>query len=213
MPSDPKIRASDQDRDRTAALLREHHAAGRLTLDEFNERLDKVYAAKTVGELDALMADLPAIDLYQLPDASLRRGPGGDPRLPWWRPPGALMATHGGFPPGWPARRGGGGPAASLGAPAGRADGHSRRVLAGLASSLGWLALDRFHLLRHLAPERREPDESLVPVGGRAVGVVDARALDHWRTRPRPRGPRHRGRRRAGFRPSPWPGPGRRPAR
>jgi Domain of unknown function (DUF1707) len=107
MPSDPKIRASDQDRDRTAALLREHHAAGRLTLDEFNERLDKVYAAKTVGELDALMADLPAIDLYQLPDASLRRGPGGDPRLPWWRPPGALMATHGGFSPAWQAAWGG----------------------------------------------------------------------------------------------------------
>jgi hypothetical protein len=82
MPSDPKIRASDQDRDRTAALLREHHAAGRLTLDEFNERLDKVYAAKTVGELDALMADLPAIDLYQLPDASLRRGPPGTRGFP-----------------------------------------------------------------------------------------------------------------------------------
>src|SRR5258708_18215836 len=77
MPNDPKIRASDADRDRTAALLREHHAAGRLDLEEFNERLDKAYAAKTVGELDALMADLPAIDLYQLPDASMRRGRGG----------------------------------------------------------------------------------------------------------------------------------------
>jgi hypothetical protein len=107
MPSDPKIRASDQDRDRTAALLREHHAAGRLTLEEFHERLDQVYAAKTMGELDALLADLPAIDLYQLPDASLKRGPGGgsggDPRLPWWRPPGALMAAHGGFSPAWQA--------------------------------------------------------------------------------------------------------------
>jgi hypothetical protein len=107
MPSDPKIRASDQDRDRTAALLREHHAAGRLNLDEFNERLDKVYAAKTMGELDALMADLPAIDLYQLPDASLKRGPSGDPRLPWLRPPGALMATHGAFSPAWQAAWGG----------------------------------------------------------------------------------------------------------
>jgi hypothetical protein len=109
MPNDPKIRASDADRDRTAALLREHHAAGRLDLEEFNERLDKAYAAKTVGELDALMADLPAIDLYQLPDASMRRGRGGgsggggDVRLPWFRPPGALMAADGRFSPAWQA--------------------------------------------------------------------------------------------------------------
>ncbi|HEY7431749.1 MAG TPA: DUF1707 domain-containing protein [Streptosporangiaceae bacterium] len=84
MPSDPKMRASDADRDRTAALLREHHAAGRLTAEEFNERLDRTYAAKTLGELDQLLADLPAIDLYELPDASLRRsrhGPHGG--LPW----------------------------------------------------------------------------------------------------------------------------------
>ncbi len=87
MPSNPKIRASDSDRDRTAALLREHHAAGRLTAEEFHERLDQAYAAKTLGELDELLSDLPAIDLYQLPDASLRRGPPtGDVPLPWWRP-------------------------------------------------------------------------------------------------------------------------------
>ena len=86
MASDPRIRASDADRDRTAALLREHHAAGRLTADEFQERLDKVYKAKTLGELDDLLADLPAIDLYKLPDASLdrgRRGGSGPPPLPW----------------------------------------------------------------------------------------------------------------------------------
>ncbi len=73
MASDPSIRASDQDRDRTARLLREHHAAGRLDPDEFNERLDKVYEAKTIADLDQLTADLPAIDLYPLPDASLPR--------------------------------------------------------------------------------------------------------------------------------------------
>ncbi|HUZ39352.1 MAG TPA: DUF1707 domain-containing protein [Streptosporangiaceae bacterium] len=93
MASDPRIRASDADRDRTAALLREHHAAGRLTAEEFNERLDKTYAAKTLGDLDELLADLPGIDLYQLPDASLqrgnRRGPGGPP-LPWLMAPGAI---------------------------------------------------------------------------------------------------------------------------
>jgi DUF1707 SHOCT-like domain len=71
MAGDPKIRASDADRERAVALLREHHAAGRLTVEEFNERMDKAYAAKTLGEIDELMADLPAIDLYRLPDASL----------------------------------------------------------------------------------------------------------------------------------------------
>ena len=75
MPGDPRIRASDADRDRVASLLREHHAAGRLTAEEFHERMDRALEARTLGELDELMTDLPAIDLYQLPDASLRRGP------------------------------------------------------------------------------------------------------------------------------------------
>ncbi len=74
MPGDPRLRASDADRERTAQLLREHHAVGRLTAEEFDERLNKVFAAKTVGELDALLADLPAIDLYQLPSAGIRPG-------------------------------------------------------------------------------------------------------------------------------------------
>jgi hypothetical protein len=73
MAGDPRLRAADADRDRAAALLREHHAAGRLTAEEFRERLDRAYQAKTMGELDQLLADLPAIDLYELPDAWLRR--------------------------------------------------------------------------------------------------------------------------------------------
>jgi len=85
MPSDPKIRASDADRDRTAALLREHLAAGRLTPEEFHERLDLAYAAKTLGQLDELMADLPGIDLYDLPETKLRRSRSGDAPLPWQR--------------------------------------------------------------------------------------------------------------------------------
>jgi len=67
------MRASDRDRDRTADLLREHHAQGRLDPEEFAERLDKSFTAKTVDELDALTADLPAIDTYPLPAASLPR--------------------------------------------------------------------------------------------------------------------------------------------
>jgi len=73
MPPDPPIRASDQDRERTAHQLREHHAVGRLDAEEFNERLDKVFEAKTIADLEELTADLPAVDLYPLPTASLPR--------------------------------------------------------------------------------------------------------------------------------------------
>ncbi len=73
MPSGPPIRASDTDRERTASQLREHHALGRLDPQEFSDRLDKVYEAKTVADLDELTADLPHIDLYPLPSSSLPR--------------------------------------------------------------------------------------------------------------------------------------------
>jgi hypothetical protein len=99
VPGNPRIRASDADRDRATALLREHHAAGRLTAEEFHERMDKALDAKTLGEIDELMTDLPAIDLYQLPASSLRRTP-PVPRqslVPTDRP-GAVSPA--GFPPG-----------------------------------------------------------------------------------------------------------------
>jgi class 3 adenylate cyclase len=52
-------RVADADRDRTVTLLREHVVEGRLTLDEFSERMGSALEAKTRGELDAVMADLP----------------------------------------------------------------------------------------------------------------------------------------------------------
>jgi hypothetical protein len=58
----PDLRASDEQRDRAAAEIREHYAAGRLTEDEFNERLDAIYRARTQGELRALRRDLPALN-------------------------------------------------------------------------------------------------------------------------------------------------------
>jgi hypothetical protein len=67
MPSTGNLRAADADRDRVAAALREHLAAGRLTTDEFEDRLDRTYAAKTLGDLAAVTADLPSADLEQLP--------------------------------------------------------------------------------------------------------------------------------------------------
>ncbi len=67
MTGDRKIRASDQDRECTATILGSHYAVGRLTLEEFQERLDRAYAARTLGELDDLMTDLPKTDRGQLP--------------------------------------------------------------------------------------------------------------------------------------------------
>jgi hypothetical protein len=76
MASEARMRASDDDRDRTANLLREHHAAGRLDAEEYHDRLDRVYEAKTVADLDELTADLPAIDIYPLPWGRRGTGPG-----------------------------------------------------------------------------------------------------------------------------------------
>jgi len=67
-PSSPAVhaaeaveRASDSDRDRAVSLLRDHCVVGRLTLDEFSERTGSALAARTRGELDAVLADLPAV--------------------------------------------------------------------------------------------------------------------------------------------------------
>ena len=69
-PQDPGLgRGPRPDRGAAARAPRGGPADAR----EFNERLDKAYAAKTVGDLDELLADLPGIDLYQLPHASLPR--------------------------------------------------------------------------------------------------------------------------------------------
>lgn len=102
MASDPNlIRASDQDRDRVANVLREHHAVGRLDADEFSERLDKAFAAKTMGDLEALTADLPAVDPYPLPTSSMGHHP-SDSGLPA-TVMGAMSRGHGRFSPAWQA--------------------------------------------------------------------------------------------------------------
>src|SRR5271163_4570458 len=52
-------RVADADRDRTVTLLRESVVEGRLTLDEFSERVGSALQAKTRNDLLAVMADLP----------------------------------------------------------------------------------------------------------------------------------------------------------
>ncbi|WP_432831838.1 DUF1707 SHOCT-like domain-containing protein [Dactylosporangium sp. CA-092794] len=65
------VRASDEDRERVIADLQRHTQAGRLTLDEFSDRVDTVYAAKTLDDLRAAVIDLPA--LTPPPPAAARR--------------------------------------------------------------------------------------------------------------------------------------------
>ncbi|MBW1600512.1 DUF1707 and DUF2154 domain-containing protein [Streptomyces sp. JJ66] len=55
----PEMRASDAERDQIAEVLRDALAEGRLTTEEFGERLDAVYQARTRSELVPLTADLP----------------------------------------------------------------------------------------------------------------------------------------------------------
>jgi hypothetical protein len=55
----PAVRASDADRERTVGALREHAAVGRLTLEEFTERMSAAYRSVTTAELELLTGDLP----------------------------------------------------------------------------------------------------------------------------------------------------------
>lgn len=76
------LRASDQDRDRVAEVLRSAAADGRLTLTELDERLDQLYQARTYGELEPVVHDLPDIPdldrLSELPPARPSERGGGD---------------------------------------------------------------------------------------------------------------------------------------
>jgi hypothetical protein len=68
-------RTSDSDRDRVVSVLRDHCAVGRLTLDEFSERTGAALVARTRGDLDAILADLPTSlrPLTQVPRRRARR--------------------------------------------------------------------------------------------------------------------------------------------
>jgi len=54
------MRASSADRERAVDVLKAGFAEGRLTQDEYNDRMGRAYAARTYGDLAALTADLPA---------------------------------------------------------------------------------------------------------------------------------------------------------
>jgi hypothetical protein len=63
--SSPDLRASDADRDRVIDVLRAATADGRLTADEFSERMEAALASRTFRELAPLTADLAAAPAQQ----------------------------------------------------------------------------------------------------------------------------------------------------
>ena len=119
MSTQPNLRIGDAERDAIAAELREHFAHGRLTLEEFNERLDAVLTAKTQGDLIPITADLPHVRPAGPPlpgsrgrshdgpaqsASSTYFGPVGwpdhaDTRLPGWSKTGHDTTTW--YGPGW----------------------------------------------------------------------------------------------------------------
>ena len=89
MPEDSAggpVRASDEDRERVVAALKEHCAAGRLTLQELPGRVERAYAATTLQELARLTDDLPG----RLP----RRGAAPAPARKPPRMPGVAPFTE-----------------------------------------------------------------------------------------------------------------------
>src|ERR1051326_9215025 len=86
------MRASDADRDRVADALRDAYAEGRLDVEEHNERIDRAYKAKTLGELVPLLSDLPQRHVMTGPAPA--SGPGYPARPGAGSPPGTAMPAE-----------------------------------------------------------------------------------------------------------------------
>jgi class 3 adenylate cyclase len=81
-PSRADVRVSDAERERAVALLRMHHAEGRLTLDEFTERVEEAYRARTNADLDRTLRELPREAVVPPDRQPPRRRPRR--RMPMW---------------------------------------------------------------------------------------------------------------------------------
>ncbi|HSA49152.1 MAG TPA: DUF1707 domain-containing protein [Yinghuangia sp.] len=77
MLTQPAMRASDVDREAAVELLRTHHDQGRLTLDEYTERVGEAYSAVTLGDLARLLKDLPPPE-HLVHEVALLRSSGSD---------------------------------------------------------------------------------------------------------------------------------------
>jgi hypothetical protein len=70
---DPEERLSDAERDQTVEWLRDHLLSGRLTLQEFSDRVDRAYAARVGADLEQLRFGLPSLE--EMPRGRSHRRP------------------------------------------------------------------------------------------------------------------------------------------
>lgn len=69
--SEHDMRVGDSERDETATQLSEHFAEGRLDHSEFAERTERALSARTRGDLDVLLSDLPVLPVSVQPSTTL----------------------------------------------------------------------------------------------------------------------------------------------
>jgi hypothetical protein len=83
LPERREMRISDAERDHASSILREAAGDGRLDLEELDERLGAVYAAKTYGDLEPITHDLPQTTTAPAPARYGRDRFGGTPGSTW----------------------------------------------------------------------------------------------------------------------------------
>ena len=84
------LRLGDAEREQASALLCDHYAEGRIDTDEYSDRLDAIWAARTRADLRPVFADLPAPAMlrgWSTPEDRRQGAPYAAPhrpRITWW---------------------------------------------------------------------------------------------------------------------------------
>jgi hypothetical protein len=80
---DRRVRIGDAERDEVINALQEHLSAGRLDVDEYEQRAERVFAARYAADLDEVLLDLPPTQAEQQHRQKARRPPQWQGWLPF----------------------------------------------------------------------------------------------------------------------------------